>query len=54
MKSMVLTLSPFLTHEPFRKINHMSLTPELDTCKFKISGFLVLLVKLLRCQIIQR
>ena len=32
----------------------LSLTPELDTCKFEISGFLMLLVKLLRCQVIQR
>ena len=32
----------------------LSLTPELNTRKFEISGFLMLLVKLLRCQVIQR
>ena len=32
----------------------MSLIPELDTCKFKISGLLISSVELLWCQIIQR
>ena len=44
---------PSSKHIPSRRVARLSLSPELDTCKFKISGFLMLLVKLLRCQIIQ-
>ena len=40
--------------DPFLdKYDLLSLTSELDTCKFNISGFLMLQIKLLQCQIIQ-
>ena len=35
-------------------VHKVSLTPELDTCKFEIPGLLISSVELLRRQIIQR